>query len=224
MFSSANLGHCHPYVREKVMEQMNKIVMANLSTHNATYGPFAKTMCERFGYDKIIAMTSGTEAADTACKIARKWGIQVKGISEESCIILGVGSSYHGLGSSVWGLMDSTRHRKEYGLDSKMVMNVNPSTRELLEYLDLQAMRRCLEEHSARISAVIMECLHGTSQSVEDEITYVKGVHDLCREHNVLFIADEVRQGVGKTGKFLGYDNIGQGFQPDITTMGKIYN
>src|ERR1700748_914602 len=102
MFSAVNHGHAHPYIAEKVMQQMEKLPLANLSAHNATYGPFAEMMCKRFGYDKLISMTSGTEAADTACKIARKWGIQTKGIAPEKCLIFGVGSSYHGLGSAVW--------------------------------------------------------------------------------------------------------------------------
>lgn len=221
MFSSSNLGHCHPYITEKVVEQMRRLVMANLSTHNALWGPFAEMMCRRFGYDKIIAMTSGTEAADTACKIARKWGIRVKGIPADSCIILGIGSSYHGLGSGVWGLMDGSSSRTDYGLDSKSVMNVNPGTGESLAYLDLEAMARCMREHSGRVAAVIMECIHGTSRSVDDEMAYARGVYDLCRAHNVLFIADEVRQGAGKTGKFLSYQHIDGDFKPDITTMGK---
>jgi ornithine--oxo-acid transaminase len=221
MFSSTNIGHCHPYVAKKVTEQLGKLSMANLATHNATHGPFAEMMCKRFGYDKMISMTSGTEAADTACKIARKWGIQSKGILPHSCLILGVGSSYHGLGSSVWGLMDASSKRTEYGLDSKVVMNVNPTDGAPLAYGDIEAMRRCLSEHHENVAAVIMECLHGSSRTVEEEMAYAKGVYELCRQYNVLFIADEVRQGAGKTGKFLSYEHIGTDFKPDIVTMGK---
>ncbi|KAF9888506.1 hypothetical protein FE257_008613 [Aspergillus nanangensis] len=221
MFSATNHGHCHPHIAKKVTEQMEKLWVANLASHNASYGPFAEMMCKRFGYDKMIAMTSGTEAADTACKLARKWGIQIKGIAAENLLILGVGQSYHGLGSGVWGLMDGTNKRTEYGLDSQVYMNVNPSTGESLHYLDLDAMRRCFNSHHGRIAAVIMECFHGVARSVEEEKAYARGVYDLCREYGVLFIADEVRQGAGKTGKFLSYQHLGNDCKPDIVTMGK---
>ncbi|EXJ80899.1 hypothetical protein A1O3_07187 [Capronia epimyces CBS 606.96] len=221
MFSAVNQGHAHPYIAQKVIEQMEMLPLANLCGHNSLYGPFAEMMCNRFGYDKLISVTSGTEAADTACKVARKWGIQSKGIPAERCLILGVGSSYHGLGSAVWGLMDPSAHRREYGLDNALLMNVNPSTGESLAYLDLPAMERCLVEHSDRVAAVILECFHGATRTVQEEATYARGVYDLCRKHNVLFIADEVRQGAGKTGKFLSYQYLGEDCKPDIVTMGK---
>lgn len=221
MFSASNLGHSPPYIVERMTKQMHKASMINLAGHNASWPPFAEMMCRRFGYDKIIAMTSGTEAVDTACKIARKWGIQSKGINAENCVILGVGSSYHGLGSGVWSLMDPGPSRSEYGLNSKTAMNVNPSTGESLAYLDLDAMKRCLEQEHQRVAAVIMECLHGTSRTVEEEVIYARGVYDLCKKHNVLFVADETRQGAGKTGKFLCHYYLGEDCKPDIVTMGK---
>lgn len=221
MFSASNFGHCHPYIMKKVTGQMQKTNLLNLSTHNSLWPPFAEMICKRFGYDKVCAMTSGTEAADTACKIARKWGIKSKGIAPAECLIFGVGQSYHGLASSVWPLMDVSPARTEYGLDSKNVMNVNPGTGENLAYLNRDAMKKCLEEYHGRTAAVIMECFHGSSRTVEEERAYARGVYDLCKEYNVLFIADEVRQGAGKTGKFCSYHYLGEDCRPDIVTMGK---
>lgn len=83
----------------------------NLASHNALWSPFAKMMCERFGYDKIVATVTGSEAVDTACKIARKWGIQRKNIPADKCLILGTGDNYHGLTSGVWGLMEPSPKR-----------------------------------------------------------------------------------------------------------------
>lgn len=220
MFSAANLGHNPPQVVSKVTEQMGKVCLVNLAGHHALWPPFAEMMCTKFGYDKIISMTSGTEAADTACKLARKWGIKSKGIPANECLVLGVGACYHGLGSSVWPLMDSSPTRKDYGLGNTMVTNVSPSG-ENLGYLDLDAMRRCLEQFHDRIAGVIIECFHGTSRTVEEERVYARGVYDLCKQYNVLFIADEVRQGAGKTGKFLSYEHLGEDCKPDVVTMGK---
>lgn len=84
-----------------------KVTLVNLSSHTSTFGPFARRLCTRFEYDKVVAMTSGTEAADTACKIARCWGINQKRIPAKDCVVLGVGDCYHGLASGVWGLMNS---------------------------------------------------------------------------------------------------------------------
>ncbi|GFF59753.1 ornithine aminotransferase [Aspergillus udagawae] len=222
MFSAVNTGHCHPDIQEAVIEQLKKVTLLNLSCHTPTFGLFAKRLCTRFCYDKVVAMTSGTEAVDTACKIARKWGIHQKGIPPQECVILGVGGCYHGLGSGVWSLMNGHSLRvKRYGLDSKIQMNTNPRTGEVLEYLDLDRMRTCLEEHKDRVAAVIMECIHGYSQDVNEEIRYARGVYDLCKSMNILFIADEVRQGVGKTGKFFSFQHLGHDVKPDIVTMGK---
>ncbi len=83
----------------------------NLASHNSLWPPFAKIMCERFGFDKITAVVTGSEAADTACKIARKWGIQKRKIAAEECLVLGTGDNYHGLTSGVWSLMERSIKR-----------------------------------------------------------------------------------------------------------------
>lgn len=139
MFSAVNTGHCHPHIQKAVVEQLNKgmidgseickfsfglfkmlsnVTLVNLSSHTSTFGPFARRLCTRFEYDRVVAMTSGTEAADTACKIARCWGINQKQIPAKDCIVLGVGDCYHGLASGVWGLMNSNplRTTSEFSL------------------------------------------------------------------------------------------------------------
>ncbi|RFU27053.1 hypothetical protein B7463_g9286, partial [Scytalidium lignicola] len=221
MFSAVNTGHNHPYILEKVTQQLNKITMVNFAAHTPMFGRFAQRLCNRFGYDKVAALTSGTEADDNSCKIARRWGINQKGIGAEECIILGVGAGYHGLGMGVWGLMDPSPKRTAYGLDSKIMMNINPTTGELLEYLDIEKMRVCLEQHKNVVAAVIMECIHGATPDVNEEIRYARAIYDLCKSLNILFIADEVRQGCGKTGKFFSFQHLGNDVKPDIVTIGK---
>jgi ornithine--oxo-acid transaminase len=196
--------------------------MFNLATHSTYWPPFAKMMCQRFGYDRIAAVTSGTEAADNACKIAVKWGITKKGIKPDECLVLGVGESYHGLGTQVWNLQDPSEKRRDYGILSRRYMNVNPTTGELLGYLDLDAMRRCLEIHHHRVSAVILEFLHGTTRDMQQEIDFSRGVYDLCKKYNILCIADEIRQGCGKTGKFFGFNHDGDDCKPDMILLGKL--
>ena len=117
--------------------------------------------------------------------------------------------------------MDLSSKRAEYGLDSRIVPNVNPSTGESLGYLNADAMRRYLEEHHGTIAAVIMEPLHGSSRTIEEEISYARAVYELCRKYNVLYIADEVREGAGKAGKFLSFYHCGDDMRFHIVTMGK---
>lgn len=140
--------------------------MIDLAAHNAYWPSFAKKICYRFGYDKIVAITSGTEAADNACQIAMKWSIKSKGIDPKECLVLGVGESYHGLGSQVRNLQDPSPKRDDYGINSDKYMNVNPTTGDPLAYLDLDAMRRCLEQHYQKVAAVILEFLHATSRDI----------------------------------------------------------
>ena len=171
------------------------VTLVNLATHNAGWGPLAERLCKRFGYSKVISATSGSEATDTAVKIARKWGIVKKAIPAHEMLIFGVGDSFHGLTSGVWSFQNSTKKRAgestylfcvrllrgrlqsdlahkfcllatEYGLDSKLQTNVNPSTGKIMAYCDIKAMEECLAEHHGRVSAVIMECLHGAVKYV----------------------------------------------------------
>lgn len=161
MFSAVNTGHCNPYILDKVVEQMKKLTLANLATHNATWGPLAERICTKFGYDKVIANVSGSEATDTACRIARKWGILRKGIPADQCLVLGVGDSFHGLSGGVWNLQNPTKKRADYGLDSKLQTNVNPSTGTVMRYGNVEDVEACLKVHHARTAAVIIECTHG---------------------------------------------------------------
>ena len=93
------------------INQIMLVTLLNVSTHNATWPDFAEMLCKRFGYDKINAMVTGGEGADAACKIARKWGTQVKGIPSEKVMVLGVSDNYHGLSSGVWPLMNPDQSR-----------------------------------------------------------------------------------------------------------------
>ncbi|KAL4886058.1 pyridoxal phosphate-dependent transferase [Aspergillus karnatakaensis] len=201
MFSAVNMGHCNPYIQQKVIEQIQKVSLVNQAGHSASVAPFGENVCQRFGYDKLLSLTSGTEAADTACKIARKWGIAKKGIPANECLILGVGESYHGLSPGVWGLQDPSPQRKgiKFMLRSFFLKVTNN-----LDILQL-----------------IMEPLHGTSRDPQAEQDYAREVYDLCKAHNILFIADEVRQGAGKTGKFFSFQHLGPDVRPDLVTMGK---
>jgi len=221
MFSAANLGQQHPKLTKAMHDAYDNSTMLSLACRGPIWADFSEMMCKRFGYEKITAMVSGAEAADTACKVARKWGTRFKHIPADEMLVLGVSENYHGLTSGVWPLMSPSKARDAYALNDKVLTNVNPSTGQLLRYGHIEDMEACLKEHGHRVAGVIMECIHGHLEKFEDEIAYSKGVRQLCREHNVLFISDEVRMGSAKTGKFLCSDWFGPENKPDIIAIGK---
>lgn len=220
-FSATNLGQCHPKMVQTVMAQAQQLTLTNLALHTAAWPDFAKMMCRRFGYDKITAMTSGAEAADTACKIARKWGTQVKGIPPKDLLILGVSENYHGLTSGVWPLMNPDPQRDHYATFNLSMTNRNPVTGQPLRYGFAEDMEECLRSVNGRVAAVIMECIHGRLPSFAQELEYATQVRQLCKQYHILFIADEVRMGAAKTGRMLCSDWMGPENKPDMITMGK---
>ncbi|KAI0126182.1 putative acetylornithine aminotransferase [Xylariales sp. AK1849] len=221
MFSACNQGHCHPKIVSAMVEQLSKAYIINTSTHNTRWPVFAEMMCKRFKYDNISAMVTGSEGADLACKIARRYAHDVRGIPSDKVLILAVSDSYHGLSSGVWNLQDPSPARTAYGLDSAQHTNVNPSTGKLLQYGRLADMEECLAEHHARVGAVILECIRNTGNTFEEEVNFARGVYDLCKKYEIPFIADEVRMGSCKTGKFFSFNHLGDDVRPDMLVIGK---
>ncbi|KIM92607.1 hypothetical protein OIDMADRAFT_139383 [Oidiodendron maius Zn] len=221
MFSAANLGQQHPKLTQAMHEAYENSTMLSLACRGPIWVDFAESICNRFGYEKVTAMVSGAEAADTACKVARKWGTKFKKISPDEILVLGVSENYHGLTSGTWPLMTPSKSRDAYALRDKVLTNVNPSTGTLLRYGHIEDMEECLKELGHRVAGVIMECIHGHLEKFEDEIAYATAVRQLCKKYNVLFISDEVRMGSAKTGKFLCSDWLGPENKPDIIALGK---
>ncbi|PKX90084.1 putative acetylornithine aminotransferase [Aspergillus novofumigatus IBT 16806] len=221
MMSATNLGHCHPELVKAVTASMNTITLANLATKVGDWAEFARDMCQRFGYDKMVGMVSGTEGADAAVKFARKWGIKVKGIEPSEVLVLGVSDNYHGVGSGIWPIMNDMGQASDYGISNPNLRNTDPETGNLLRYGHLEDFEKVIASQHQRLAAVIMECIHGKRPTFEEELNFAIGVRQLCKKYNVLFIADEVRMGSGKTGKFLCSDWMGPENKPDMVIMGK---
>ncbi|KAJ4014784.1 hypothetical protein NW761_015147 [Fusarium oxysporum] len=221
MMSATNLGQCHPGIIEAMEKSLHQITLANIATKVSEWPVFTKEMCERFGYDKMVGMVSGTEGADSAIKFARKWGIKVKRINPSEALVLGVSDNYHGVASGVWSIMNEMGQKSDYGIFNENLRNSNPGTGEPLRYGSVADFEKVLAEHHHRVAAVIMECIHGKKETFEEELEFAIGVRKLCKKYNILFIADEVRMGAGKTGKFLCSDWMGAENKPDMVVMGK---
>ncbi|KAJ6188707.1 ornithine aminotransferase [Penicillium mononematosum] len=221
MLSATNLGQCHPELVKEMTISMQNITLTNIATKVGDWAEFTRDMCKRFGYDKMVGMVSGTEGADAAVKFARKWGIKVKGISPHDVLVLGVSDNYHGVGSGIWPIMNDMGQSSDYGIANKNLRNTNPATGKLLRYGHLEDFEEVLADVHGHVAAIIMECIHGKRPSFEEELNFVIGVRQLCKKYNILFIADEVRMGTGKTGKFLCSDWMGLENKPDLVVMGK---
>ncbi|KAK1511207.1 uncharacterized protein CCOS01_14969 [Colletotrichum costaricense] len=218
-FSASNLGQCHPRLLEAQVNSAKKITLANIAGQAEGWPRLAKRLCDKFGYDKVLAMTSGSEATDTACKLARGWGVDIKKIDPREVLVLGTSDNYHGTLSGVWPLMEPEAGWEEFATFSKNMTNINPQTGKVLRYLHVEDYAEIFEQMHERIAAVIMEPLHGLAR--REEIDFCIGVWKLCKQYNILFIADEVRMGSCKTGRFLSSDWMGPEHKPDMVTMGK---
>ncbi|KAE8372001.1 pyridoxal phosphate-dependent transferase [Aspergillus bertholletiae] len=225
--SAVNLGHCNPVVTGAVVESIQRITQANIATHTNTWPPLAKALCHKLGYHKVAAMVSGAEAADSAVKIACKWGIVRKGILPADVLVLGCSDNYHGLTSGIWPIMNPGCGQEgmslfsRYGISSKSITNRSPTTGGLLRYGHVEDFESVLREMHHLVAGIIMEPIHGTLRTFEEEINFAIGVRRLCTKYNILFISDEVRMGSAKTGKFLCSDWLGPENKPDIVTLGK---
>ncbi|KAF5856047.1 hypothetical protein ETB97_007990 [Aspergillus alliaceus] len=221
MLSATNLGQCHPELTKALMASMQNITLTNIATKVGDWPEFTRDMCQRFGYDKMVGMVSGTEGADAAVKFARKWGIKVKGIHHNEVLVLGCSDNYHGVGSGIWPIMNDMGQKTDYGIANESLRNTNPITGKLLQYGCIEDFEEVLAATHERVAAIIMECIHGKRRTFEEELNFAIGVRQLCKKYNVLFIADEVRMGSGKTGKFLCSDWMGPENKPDMVVMGK---
>ncbi|GKZ39588.1 hypothetical protein AbraIFM66950_000691 [Aspergillus brasiliensis] len=221
MLSATNLGQCHPKLTKALMASMQNITLTNIATKVGDWPEFTRDMCQRFGYDKMVGMVSGTEGADAAVKFARKWGIKVKGIHHNEVLILGCSDNYHDVGSGIWPIMNDMGQKTDYGIANESLRNTNPITGKLLQYGCIEDFEEVLAATHERVAAIIMECIHGKRRTFEEELNFAIGVRQLCKKYNVLFIADEVRMGSGKTGKFLCSDWMGPENKPDMVVMGK---
>ena len=210
-YSAVNQGHCHPKIVDALREQAGRLCLTSRAFHNDTLGPYEKYIHDFFGYDKVLPMNSGAEAVETALKLARKWGYQKKGIPENEGIIVACEGNFHGRTITIISLSTDKDARADYG----------PYTPgfEVIPYNDVRALSSLLEEKGDAIAGFLVEPIQGEAGVYVPDEGYLKACNDLCKQYNVLFIADEVQTGIARTGKMLCCDH--EGVHPDIVILGK---
>jgi ornithine--oxo-acid transaminase len=208
-YSAVNQGHCHPKIISALVNQSQKLTLTSRAFHNNILGQYEKFITEFFGYDKVLPMNTGVEGGETAVKLARKWGYEVKKIPKDSAKIVFVEGNFWG--RTLGAISSSTDPSSTNGFGPFM-----PGY-EIIPYNDLEALKNSLKDPN--VAAFMVEPIQGEAGVVVPDENYLLEAYNMCKSQNVLFIADEVQTGIGRTGKMLCCDHYG--FKPDILILGK---
>ncbi|MFV0500927.1 MAG: ornithine--oxo-acid transaminase [Bacteroidales bacterium] len=210
-YSAVNQGHCHPKIVKALCDQAQTLTLTSRAFYNDTLGPYEKYITEYFGYDKVLPMNTGAEADETALKLARRWGYKVKGIPENEAIIICCEGNFHGRTITIISMSSDPDSYGQFG----------PFTPGFIQipYNDTKALEEVLEKHGKNVAAFLLEPIQGEAGVFVPDDGYLKKSYDLCKKHNVLFIADEVQTGIARTGKLLAIEH--EGVRPDIVILGK---
>ncbi|MFM2156781.1 MAG: hypothetical protein RL516_1530 [Bacteroidota bacterium] len=208
-YSAVNQGHCHPKIVAAMMEQASKLTLTSRAFHNDILGKYEKFMAELFGYDKLLPMNTGVEGGETAIKLARRWGYEVKGIEKNKAKVIFAEGNFWG---RTLAAVSSSNDPSSYNGYGPFMPGF-----ELIPYNDLVALEKAISDPN--VAAFMVEPIQGEAGVVVPHEGYLKGVSELCKKYNVLFIADEVQTGIARTGKMLACDH--EGVKPDILVLGK---
>ncbi|MGB5404057.1 ornithine--oxo-acid transaminase, partial [Robiginitalea sp.] len=191
-YSAVNQGHCHPKIIEALKTQAETLTLTSRAFYNDQLGPYEKYMSDYFGFDKVLPMNTGAEAVETAMKLARKWGYEKKGIPANKAKIIVCQNNFHGRTISIISASN----------DPIATENFGPFTPGItaIRYNDLNALREVM---SPEVAAFMVEPIQGEAGVYVPDPEYLKEAKKICKEHNVLFIADEVQTGIARTGRLL---------------------
>ncbi|MCX8149728.1 ornithine--oxo-acid transaminase [Thermaurantimonas aggregans] len=209
-YSAVNQGHCHPKIIDALMAQAQKLTLTSRAFYNSVLGRYEKYMCELFGYQRVLPMNTGVEGGETAIKLARKWAYEIKKIPENQAVILFAENNFWG--RTLAAISSST--------DPESYTNFGPYMPgfKIIPYNDLEALEKELSSNP-NIAAFMVEPIQGEAGVVVPDEGYLAGVRKLCTHYKVLFIADEVQTGIGRTGRMLATDY--ERARPDILVLGK---
>ena len=210
-YSAVNQGHSHPKIVKALTEQAQKLSLTSRAFYNSNLGEYEKKITSLFGFDKVLPMNSGAEAVETAIKLARKWSYEVKGIKDGYAKIIVCENNFHGRTTTIVSFSNDKDAHNNYG----------PFTPGFLRipYNDIEALAKVLEDEAQHIAAFLVEPIQGEAGVYVPDEGYLKNASELCKKHNVLFVADEVQTGIARTGKLIAchHENV----QPDILILGK---
>ncbi len=192
-YSAVNQGHCHPKIVGALKEQAEKLCLTSRAFHNDVLGPYEKYITEYFGYDKMLPINTGVEAVETALKLCRKWAYMKKGLPANQAKIIFARGNFHGRTLAVVSASNDPDARADFGPYLPGI--------EIIDYNDLDALASALKDPN--VAGFIVEPIQGEAGVFVPDEGYLLGAQKLCKENNVLFIADEVQTGIARTGRLL---------------------
>jgi len=208
-YSAVNQGHCHPRLVNALVEQASKLTLTSRAFHSDKLGEYAEFITQYFEYDKVLPMNTGVEAVETAIKITRKWGYEVKGIPDGQAKIVVCEHNFHGRTSTVISFSSDPTARTHFGPYMPGFITI--------PYNDAAALKEALQDDT--VAGFLVEPIQGEAGVVVPDEGYLSKCKSLCEQQRVLFMADEIQTGLGRTGKMLACDH--EGVRPDVLILGK---
>ena len=207
-YSALNQGHNHPRIRQAMMEQAAKLTLTGRAFRNDQLPLLAKELCELTGYEMMLPMNTGAEAVETALKAARKWGYQVKGVPDGQAEIIVCAGNFHGRTITIVGFSTEEQYKDGFGPFTPGFI--------IVPFGDAESLEATITPHTV---AFMVEPIQGEGGVILPPDGYLRRAREICDRHNILFIADEIQTGLGRTGKFFGCD--WEDVRPDVVVVGK---
>ncbi len=207
-YSAVNQGHCHPRLVKALSEQAQQMTLTSRAFRNDKLGKFYQTLCETTGYEMTLPMNTGAEAVETALKAARKWGYRVKGVEPDQAEIIVCDGNFHGRTITVVGFSSEAQYKEDFGPFPPGFINI--------PFGDARALEAAITPNTV---AFMVEPIQGEGGVIVPPQGYLKKVRQICDKHNVLFMADEIQTGLGRTGKLFACDH--EEVRPDVAIIGK---
>ncbi len=207
-YSAVNHGHCHPRMVKALINQARKLTLTSRAFRNDQWPMLAKELCDMTGFELALPMNSGAEAVESAIKAVRMWGYQKKGIPQDKAEIITCANNFHGRTITVVGFSTEPLYRKDFGPFTPGFVSV--------PYGDLEALEKVINPNTAGFLVEPMQAEAGIIMPPEG---YLKEAREICSKNNVLFMADEIQTGLGRTGELFAcdYENV----KPDVLIIGK---
>ncbi len=207
-YSALNQGHCHPVILKALKKQAARLTLTSRAFHNDQMALFLQKLCRLAKYEKVLPMNSGAEAVETAIKVARKWGYYRKKVKKNQAKIIVCKNNFHGRTTTIISFSSESQYRDGFG----------PFTPgfKLISYNDPDALKRAIDEKTV---AFLVEPIQGEGGVVIPDKGYLKECYKICKKNNILFIADEIQTGLGRTGRLFACDY--EAVKPDILILGK---
>lgn len=207
-YSAVNQGHCHPKILEAFIEQAKKVTLTSRAFRNDKLPIFYKKLADMTGYEMSLPMNSGAEAVETAIKVSRRWGYDVKKIPENKAEIIVAGGNFHGRTTTIVGFSTDPMSYRGFGPYAPGFI--------IAKYGDAEDFRSKINENTA---AILIEPIQGEGGIVIPPDGFLREIEKMCRENNVLFVCDEIQSGLGRSGRLFAFEY--EGVRPDIVIIGK---